>query len=68
MKNPPRGDEGAGEAQRAAGMKSIALGNPCPQSDDCASWKELPGERAECRRCYQVFDRATMAAIFAGRA
>jgi hypothetical protein len=68
MKNPPRGDEGAGQAQRAAGTKSIALGNPCPQSDACSRWKELPGERAECRTCFQTFDRATMAAIFAGRA
>jgi hypothetical protein len=70
-KTPHRRNEGTGEAQRVAvenDHSASSAAPTCPQSEDCTRWKELPGERVECRACYQTFDRATMAEIFAGRA
>ncbi len=40
--------------------------NFCPNTPDCRRLNELPSERAECRSCFQVFDRSELALIIAG--
>jgi hypothetical protein len=70
MKKTPRGDEGTGEAQRVAvenDHSASSAAPTCPHSENC-TWQHVPGtETAACAWCWQTFDRATMAEIFAGR-
>lgn len=69
MKKPHHERVGAEKLSPAADDRTISDNGFCPYSLNCNKWThDYESETASCAFCYQVFSRADLARILAGRA